>query len=317
MADTPSAPAPPESASTIFGDAMPAAVQFVELLAAVGIERGLIGPREVDRLWDRHLLNSAVVGERIPNGARVIDIGSGAGLPGVPLCLARPDLDVTLLEPMARRVAWLEEVVETASAVGDRGPRARRGAGHQAATGGCRCRHRTRGRSAGPAVGLDRSPAPAGRPARRTQGRERGGGGGSRRRRGAAGRRFASRRRAVWRRRAGDADDGHRGRACRCGRTGEPPRSSFGAHQEGSNAVTRVLRPTIGAMDVSRETEVGRAVSGRHVQPSELGIRAVHARDGRGRAGGVRVDADRRGGRARDPDAAPEGHCCPGRRGAA
>jgi 16S rRNA (guanine527-N7)-methyltransferase len=91
---------------------MPAAVQFVELLAAVGIERGLIGPREVDRLWDRHLLNSAVVGERIPNGVRVIDIGSGAGLPGIPLCLARPDLDVTLLEPMARRVVWLEEVVD-------------------------------------------------------------------------------------------------------------------------------------------------------------------------------------------------------------
>lgn len=112
MADTPSAPAPPESASTIFGDAMPAAAQFVELLAAVGIERGLIGPREVDRLWDRHLLNSAVVGERIPNGVRVIDVGSGAGLPGVPLCLARPDLDVTMLEPMARRVAWLEEVVD-------------------------------------------------------------------------------------------------------------------------------------------------------------------------------------------------------------
>jgi len=90
-----------------------AATQFAELLAAVGIERGLIGPREVDRLWERHLLNSAVVGERIPQGVRVIDIGSGAGLPGVPLALARPDLDVTLLEPMARRVAWLEEVVQT------------------------------------------------------------------------------------------------------------------------------------------------------------------------------------------------------------
>lgn len=113
MAETPSAPAPPESAKTIFGDKLTAAVQFAELLAAVGVERGLIGPREVDRLWDRHLLNSAVVGERIPGGARVIDIGSGAGLPGVPLCLARPDLDVTMLEPMARRVAWLEEVVQT------------------------------------------------------------------------------------------------------------------------------------------------------------------------------------------------------------
>jgi 16S rRNA (guanine527-N7)-methyltransferase len=113
VADTPSAPTPPESASTIFGKALAAAVQFAELLAAVGIERGVIGPREVDRLWERHLLNSAVVGERIPNGMRVIDIGSGAGLPGVPLGLARPDLDVTLLEPMARRVAWLEEVVQT------------------------------------------------------------------------------------------------------------------------------------------------------------------------------------------------------------
>ncbi|MFC4854897.1 16S rRNA (guanine(527)-N(7))-methyltransferase RsmG [Actinophytocola glycyrrhizae] len=88
-------------------------MQFAELLAAVGVERGLIGPREVERLWDRHLLNSAVVAEAIPEGARVVDLGSGAGLPGVPLCLARPDLDITLLEPMARRVAWLTEVVDT------------------------------------------------------------------------------------------------------------------------------------------------------------------------------------------------------------
>lgn len=115
MTETPFASPPPETAAAIFGDAMPAAVQFAELLAAVGIERGLIGPREVERLWDRHLLNSAVVGERIPHGARVVDLGSGAGLPGVPLGLARPDLNVTLLEPMARRVAWLEEVVGTLS----------------------------------------------------------------------------------------------------------------------------------------------------------------------------------------------------------
>jgi 16S rRNA (guanine527-N7)-methyltransferase len=73
----------------------------------------LIGPREVERLWDRHLLNSAVVAEAIPDGARVVDLGSGAGLPGIPLCIARPDLDLTLLEPMARRVAWLTEVVDT------------------------------------------------------------------------------------------------------------------------------------------------------------------------------------------------------------
>jgi 16S rRNA (guanine527-N7)-methyltransferase len=90
-------------------------VQFAELLAAVGVERGLIGPREVDRLWDRHLLNSAVIAEAIPRDARVVDLGSGAGLPGVPLCIARPDLHVTLLEPMARRVAWLTEVVDTLS----------------------------------------------------------------------------------------------------------------------------------------------------------------------------------------------------------
>jgi 16S rRNA (guanine527-N7)-methyltransferase len=90
-------------------------VQFAELLAAVGVERGLIGPREVERLWDRHLLNSAVIAEAIPEGARVVDLGSGAGLPGVPLCLARPDLNLTMLEPMARRVAWLTEVVDTLS----------------------------------------------------------------------------------------------------------------------------------------------------------------------------------------------------------
>jgi 16S rRNA (guanine527-N7)-methyltransferase len=104
-----------ETSIAVFGDGLAAAVQFAELLAAVGVERGLIGPREVDRLWDRHLLNSAVVAEAIPEGARVVDLGSGAGLPGIPLVIARPDLDVTLLEPMARRVAWLTEVVDTLS----------------------------------------------------------------------------------------------------------------------------------------------------------------------------------------------------------
>lgn len=113
MAETPSASPPPETATTVFSDGLPAATRFVELLAAVGVERGLIGPREVDRLWERHVLNSAVVAEAIPEGARVVDLGSGAGLPGVPLCIARPDLTVTLLEPMARRVAWLTEVVDT------------------------------------------------------------------------------------------------------------------------------------------------------------------------------------------------------------
>ncbi|GAA4433036.1 16S rRNA (guanine(527)-N(7))-methyltransferase RsmG [Actinokineospora soli] len=99
--------------ASVFGDRTQLAVRFVELLTEHGVPRGLIGPREVDRLWDRHVLNSAVVAEALPADARVVDVGSGAGLPGIPLAIARPDLDVTLVEPMARRVAWLREVVET------------------------------------------------------------------------------------------------------------------------------------------------------------------------------------------------------------
>jgi 16S rRNA (guanine527-N7)-methyltransferase len=102
----------PEAAGSIFGARLPAAVHFTELLAEHGVERGLIGPKEVERLWDRHVLNSAVVAELLPPECRVVDVGSGAGLPGIPLMLARPDIDVVLLEPMARRVAWLEEVSE-------------------------------------------------------------------------------------------------------------------------------------------------------------------------------------------------------------
>jgi 16S rRNA (guanine527-N7)-methyltransferase len=81
------------------------------MLVGSGVDRGVIGPREADRLWERHLLNSAVLGELIPAGARVLDVGSGAGLPGIPLAIARPDLRIVLLEAMARRVAWLEEAV--------------------------------------------------------------------------------------------------------------------------------------------------------------------------------------------------------------
>jgi 16S rRNA (guanine527-N7)-methyltransferase len=104
-------PAAPPAAELLFGDRLPLAVRFAELLAEHGVERGLIGPREVDRLWDRHLLNSAVISPRIPSGSRVVDLGSGAGLPGVPLAIARPDVNITLLEPMARRVEWLEYVM--------------------------------------------------------------------------------------------------------------------------------------------------------------------------------------------------------------
>lgn len=98
-------------ARTVFGDRFDLAVSYAEILATDGVERGLIGPRETFRLWDRHLLNCAVIAELIPENATLIDVGSGAGLPGVVLALARPDLTVTLLEPMARRATFLTEVV--------------------------------------------------------------------------------------------------------------------------------------------------------------------------------------------------------------
>jgi 16S rRNA (guanine527-N7)-methyltransferase len=82
----------------------------VDWLAGAGVERGLLGPREVDRLWSRHLLNSAALAPLLHDGATVVDVGSGAGLPGIPLLLARPDLRMTLAEPLLRRVTFLEEV---------------------------------------------------------------------------------------------------------------------------------------------------------------------------------------------------------------
>jgi 16S rRNA (guanine527-N7)-methyltransferase len=105
------AAAPPE-ALAIFGSAVDAAAEYARLLATEGTVRGLIGPREVPRLWERHLLNSAAIASLVPAGVRVVDVGSGAGLPGIPLALARPDLTVTLLEPLARRVAFLTECVD-------------------------------------------------------------------------------------------------------------------------------------------------------------------------------------------------------------
>ena len=104
-------PAAPAAAARIFGPALPAAERYVARLADDGVTRGLIGPREVPRLWERHVLNSAAVAEAVPQGARVVDVGSGAGLPGIPLGLARPDLTMTLVEPMARRVEFLEQAV--------------------------------------------------------------------------------------------------------------------------------------------------------------------------------------------------------------
>lgn len=106
------APEPPACAAEVFGDRLDLARSYADLLAGPGVERGLIGPREVDRLWERHILNSAVVGEVVEPHARVLDIGSGAGLPGVPLAIARPDLAITLVEPLLRRSEFLLESVE-------------------------------------------------------------------------------------------------------------------------------------------------------------------------------------------------------------
>ncbi|OLT11966.1 16S rRNA (guanine(527)-N(7))-methyltransferase [Pseudonocardia sp. CNS-139] len=95
----------------MFGDRLPLARRFADHLVTSGVERGLIGPREAPRVWERHVLNCAVVAELVPVGARLVDVGSGAGLPGIPLALARPDLGVVLVEPLARRVDWLREVI--------------------------------------------------------------------------------------------------------------------------------------------------------------------------------------------------------------
>lgn len=105
-------PPPPPSAVELFGPALDAATRYAQILAGAGVERGLLGPREVDRLWDRHVLNCAVVGELLETGERIADIGSGAGLPGIPLALARPDVQVFLIEPLLRRSDFLRETID-------------------------------------------------------------------------------------------------------------------------------------------------------------------------------------------------------------
>jgi 16S rRNA (guanine527-N7)-methyltransferase len=95
----------------VFSRALPLAEQFTELLSTEATVRGLIGPREVPRLWERHLLNCAVITDLMPENSTVCDIGSGAGLPGIVLAIRRPDLSVTLLEPLLRRTTFLELAV--------------------------------------------------------------------------------------------------------------------------------------------------------------------------------------------------------------
>ncbi|MGW1539478.1 16S rRNA (guanine(527)-N(7))-methyltransferase RsmG [Streptomyces sp. NPDC002309] len=112
MTEAAELPPAPEEARTVFGDRFADAVRYAELLAEAGVQRGLIGPREVPRLWERHLLNCAVLSEVVPEGVTVCDVGSGAGLPGIPLALVREDLKITLLEPLLRRTNFLTEVVE-------------------------------------------------------------------------------------------------------------------------------------------------------------------------------------------------------------
>ena len=85
---------------------------FAEFLATAGIERGLIGPREGERIWDRHIFNCLPVTQLLPEGTTLFDIGSGAGLPGIVIALARPDIQVTLIEPLERRVEFLKEATE-------------------------------------------------------------------------------------------------------------------------------------------------------------------------------------------------------------
>ncbi|HUC24165.1 MAG TPA: 16S rRNA (guanine(527)-N(7))-methyltransferase RsmG [Streptosporangiaceae bacterium] len=112
-------PATPEStelssaqaAGAIFGDAFPQAEKYAELLAGIGVERGLIGPAETDRIWERHLLNCAAIAHLLPARCSLVDVGSGAGLPGIVLAMLLPHARVTLLEPLARRVDFLNDAV--------------------------------------------------------------------------------------------------------------------------------------------------------------------------------------------------------------
>lgn len=113
------APAPPEIVLRRFGAAAELLTRYAEWLAGPGTARGLLGPREGPRIWDRHLLNSVAVEELIPRHARLVDIGTGAGLPGLAVACVRPDLTVDLVESLRRRTDFLTEVV-TALGLADR-----------------------------------------------------------------------------------------------------------------------------------------------------------------------------------------------------
>lgn len=105
------APPPPPEAEVVFGDSLEMVARYADLLATTGISHGLMGPREAPRVWERHLVNCAVMEALLPQGAVVADIGSGAGLPGLVLAMTRPDLQVHLVEPLLRRTTWLDSTV--------------------------------------------------------------------------------------------------------------------------------------------------------------------------------------------------------------
>jgi 16S rRNA (guanine527-N7)-methyltransferase len=106
------APTAPSSAAVVFGPQLALAERFAAILADTGVAHGLIGPREVPILWERHILNCAVAHEAFPDGVSVVDVGSGAGLPGLALAIARPDLQLHLVEPMLRRTTWLSTTID-------------------------------------------------------------------------------------------------------------------------------------------------------------------------------------------------------------
>ena len=108
---TATVPEPSAAVATLFGDRLDLARRYAELLVREGLTRGLLGPREVPRIWERHLANCAVVTELVPQGARVVDVGSGAGLPGLVLAIRRPDLHVDLVDSLQRRTDFLSEAV--------------------------------------------------------------------------------------------------------------------------------------------------------------------------------------------------------------
>ena len=101
----------PAAAADIFGSQLDLARAYTERLAKDSETFGLLGPRELPRIWGRHVINSALLSELVPSGSKVADIGSGAGLPGIPMAIAQPDAHFTLIEPMERRSGWLQQVI--------------------------------------------------------------------------------------------------------------------------------------------------------------------------------------------------------------